>query len=279
MNSIKENIESLESHKKTFNIKNNFILDNFKNLLYFSSNLTLENSFKIIDNNIFPCRFDIICKKDDLRLFSIKIVDFFKIIKKKGFKIDLSPLKKIQSLSMHFENIEKILLGIDLRNDINLSRLKIWFVPKRKNLNLIYKLIAELDSNYYKLNDMLSNEIIIGFDFFLSGKTELKVYYEFNHYKIQNEKLLNKICSLFNPNSLYFIKSSKYVSFTTKSKNNKNLYFKPYNLDATIKKINNKCLEKNINKIKKKIRVAILSVNANSFYKNKFSEVNFYYTL
>lgn len=267
-------------HKKKFNIKDNIYLKLFEDTLNASSNYYLDCSVKIQNNKLNATRFNIWYRGEE-HIKNINLIfNFFKKISAyPKVNIDYSLIKKIFDREFYIKKIEQPIMGVDFRDNLNDSRIKIWFKTK----DYPEKMRQVLSIHGYNkdvLDLIMNNRFLFGFDFYFDGRTRLKIYPTFNEEELHNEDILKKLKNLFSDKVFSLIKECHMLDIFFKDEDfNKILHFHPNNMETFINKLENRKVE-NISGILKNINFStdqVISLDENETNKNKIENISFYY--
>lgn len=93
----------------------------------------------------------------------------------KGLSLDLDLLDELMGERFDFSRLDKVVVGIDLRDDPAESRAKLWFML-RDYPEIVERALSIQDDDGRVRSLMLHAPFLVGFDFHLDGKSHIKLY-------------------------------------------------------------------------------------------------------
>ena len=183
-------------HKKTFQIKDDFFLNTFEELIDSSNPLFLECSCKYDEEKTYPARFNLFYnKRRENHQNLIKIIKFLnKLSRQPQINFDYTTLTSIFTKSFNLNNIHKLILGIDVRSNIQQSKVRLYFFirdcpQKIKEIISIYgkdkKILKYYDKNHLPFCIELQS----------NRKSKIKVYPLLKNKNQENKKVMKEIKS------------------------------------------------------------------------------------
>lgn len=172
----------MNNSKKMFFHIQNFGIEKDRLFYFFLKNISkvgnfnVECSLKFQENILYPCRFNFWFNGDAKKIF----LNCMELIKKielnfQDVKIGYDCLENILSKGLDSVNVRRVVLGVDFRDEISASRIKIWLVVDKYD-HYINSFMEILKYNK-KYNSLFYNQyLLFGFDFCFDGKNLLKVY-------------------------------------------------------------------------------------------------------
>lgn len=274
-------IQKYRNYKAIFKIADNDVLDLFEKLLDKSSNFLLEPSFKIENENFFPARFIVSYYFNEGFIKNIDpIFKFFQQLSKINTKLNYNPVRRININKINFKKIEEVMVGVDLRNNFNKSRVKFWLAID--GYPELFNQILKTHGYNKKVSDLIySSTIIVGFDFYFNGKTKIKIYIRLDSSHLNNEIIQKKLNKIFSRKINNFISKCDKVFISYKGRNFKRvLYFYPKNSASFIRLLNNKKLNGICSKadLLNKDHCCAIALMENEINKNSLRNINFYYS-
>ena len=277
-----QELKRFENHKEFFKIENSVFLDEFKNFLKKSDNVDyrLECSVKINGDKIFPSRFNVYFEDSNHLNNLKKIFSFFDSLSALGASFDYNLLGLFINDDLDLNKIQQIICGIDLRNTMEESRAKIWFLLKEDATDLINKAVSFFnyqDPKFFNLYS--SSKLLVGFDFGFKQRSKIKMYLPFVRSQLVDLVILAKLQDSLSDKAFKFINLSDqiYVLFD-QSSNIRTLNFlikNPLDLFKLIKKSLNDDL---ITFLKDKTHI-YLSLSEEDILKEDYTKINLYYGL
>jgi LynF/TruF/PatF family peptide O-prenyltransferase len=280
---IDYNLSCLTNHQKAFNIDECFLIKEFKKLVQNSENSTVECSCKIEDNNLYSTRFNLWFFGDDLvkKNEAIQAVTNFinKVEKRLKINFNYSLFNQFYDNSFDLNLTKKIITGIDLRQKINDSRLKIWFIINNYPEKLEQALLLQGDNTEVR-QLIFHNELLVGFDFFFDGRTKIKLYPDINKEEFQDIQIQKKLKEVLSDVAINLMSLCfwTHISFTSDNAEII-LHYHPLNPQKFIKKFVYNQIVDNINNFyqHQNILRQVISVKESELIDNSINSLNLYY--
>ena len=174
-------LQFIRTHQVAFDVEPLFPLPLFEDLVSeLEGSYSLEQSCKIESDILHAGRFLIISNtaSDGLNLLSRSLKFLDSIENRVGISINRELIHVFLKTNGFPEKVIASTVGIDLRPTIKDSSVKIHIVIDKDSIGLIEKSIY-LDGSKYsdELTEMLLKDTyMIGFDFFLDGRSEIEIY-------------------------------------------------------------------------------------------------------
>jgi LynF/TruF/PatF family peptide O-prenyltransferase len=174
-------IQYLRHHFESFEVEPAFPLPLFEEaILKLNSCSALEPSFKVQGSTLFAGRVTAFTKKDWPLLIRSALNFFDAVESRVEATINRSLLEKFLMLHQESGKIEGSLMGIDLRPNIKESSLKVHLrLDPQQDVDELVMTAIGLDGGYYSpdlTQVLLKDTILIGFDFFLDGRSAVEMY-------------------------------------------------------------------------------------------------------
>jgi LynF/TruF/PatF family peptide O-prenyltransferase len=271
-------IKKLENHKKTFKIKQDKYLTLFEEMLVKDRRCRLECSVKIEEGNIFPCRFNVWYKNIEKSKGLNHSLNFIKELSNRGVKINYELLNRILDLTSGPKIIGKVIAGIDLRDNLNESRAKLWLAINPEKREIFESILKEYKINKKVSEVMIRKDFLFGLDLCFDGRTKLKIYPHFNRVDLNNKKIRDKLKGVFSSRVMNLIRGCHKLNISFEDKANERiLHFHPLDLGSFIRKVNNRKLNETIKSINSQKEIVIVSLKENEINNNNIKNINFYY--
>ncbi|MGK7925821.1 MAG: LynF/TruF/PatF family peptide O-prenyltransferase [Spirulina sp.] len=170
------NLYHIAQHKRIFEVEEFlYPLPIFENFVRQAANWELECSCKIQGDYLYPARFNLSRFRPQFRDYQLAWNFFRQVESRVGVKLNEQLLSQFVGSDFDFSKIQQILLGVDLRQEIDRSRLKFWFVFSDYPQKLATAItLCEPHETIQKL--LVEGIVIVGFDLFLNGRSEIEVY-------------------------------------------------------------------------------------------------------
>lgn len=267
-------ISKYELYKNIFISEQNLILNLFEALFYSQGGFQLECSHKILNNITYSQRLNLWYDKHEGIKDALNF--FWNVGKLRGVSINYDIFDKMYSILNKKNRILNTVCGIDLRETLSASRIKLYFAV-RNYPKIIRECIKIINFSEQGLKIIYDGDFLFGIDFFLTGQTRLKAYLAYNKKEINNN--LNDFKKRFCRKTLALIENSESINISFRNRElEKTIHFKLKNRQEFLKLINVPAIIK-INNVYEKIKVPlkIISLSEKELKVNKLREINLYY--
>lgn len=223
-------LHSIGAHKKTFEIESLYPLNIFEQLVAETGECGLEFSCKIERDQIYPARINLSYREDQNFADSFKqILSFFhQVAGRAGVKINYKLLQKFLGNNFDWSKVERLITGVDLRQDVSNSRLKL--VIRIKDYPEKIETAAALNRDgdtqgFRKL--LIYSVLVVGFDFYLDGRSEIELYPEIKKEDFQQIYVQQRLLEVLSPTALRPLEDCSVmgVGFSKANPNNKIIYY------------------------------------------------------
>ena len=260
-----KNVACMEYHRSSFCIPHSPFLAAFRELVESRDHCTLESSCKVACNQIHANRFNLFYHGEDRASFlgaSLKL--FETITRDAGVSIDMAPFESLFDNGLSLADARKIVVGIDLREKTSESRLKTWLILSKSAHVFPYLQDQVRD---FRLNSLCCHdELLIGFDFRLDGRTDLKVYPDFRPPALNTSAKYDSIRRVLNAEALAAANECSWVHmYLSNRKNNIDLQFHPVNPDDFVARFLHQPAAALLHSIYEKSRLLDMVVSTNLF--------------
>lgn len=202
MESNHQNLQYIEEHQAYFHASNLFPLGIFKNLVFRTADGLVECSCKITKGKVHANRFNLWFPRSNGLEQMNTVMDFLAEVEIKGtlqFNRDL--LNQFYQSDFDWSRVRRFVVGVDIRENIVDSRLKIWFILNKYHEQI--EKAVKLNGNYPDVKNLLfRDELIVGFDFYFDGRTVIKLYPDIQRQDLDEELSQNKIGTILHPTSI-----------------------------------------------------------------------------
>lgn len=238
------------THRQKFSIKENIHLKLFEELLLRNHAYELECSCKVEKEIIYPARFNLwfTNHQHEKNLQSIlAFIEKVSELNKIEFSFDL--FNKIYTQNIDLTRVCQLIAGIDYREKLQNSRIKIWSIIKDypKMMDYVFSLSgskAELESL------CVNDELLFGLDFSFNGSSKLKTYLLVDEKQLKDPGIQKKMARHFSEKVQSLMFSSDRVHISVKPEhNNRVLHFLLKDYDPFIKRLKHKNMEYTTDKI------------------------------
>ncbi len=238
--------EDIESVKKYIFFKNQFHVEVDKRLMLFEELLReshffhIEPSQKISGQELNPCRFNVwywgkpFQKEKGLS----QIVSFFESINSlEDVQLDMAFLKRILEADVDFQKIRNVCVGTDFRAANSESRVKLWFYSDQ-DPQMRDRVLEMANSPASFRNLLLGERFLWGCDFFLDGRSRLKMYAVFHEELLSQPKIQAQLKKLFHGEIVRHIENCSDFYVSVDKNWERILHFFPKDIAMLRKKMN-----------------------------------------
>ena len=218
-----QKLHCINAHRQAFDVEPLYPLDIFQDFITKIDGIdTIEASCKIEADKLQAARFVALSSQE----IEKKLTEFFTFFRQVESRVDVQLnydlLHKFLGKSFDFSKVTRITTGVDLRPNISDSSLKIHIRlnDHPENLKKIEAALI-LDGNDSTAQRWIALQTVhlIGFDFYLNGRSEIELYCELTEEQFQQPDIKSFLKQTFPPFVLEPLKVSS-VFFTGLSKDN-----------------------------------------------------------
>jgi LynF/TruF/PatF family peptide O-prenyltransferase len=226
---IKEQkLQFIRNHQQAFDVEPIYPLPLFEDfVMSVEGDCSIEASCKIELDKLIASRFVLFFKDkaQQWQKYLHQSLTFFSQVETQvGVQIDYSLLQQFLGYNFNFSKVTVLSTGIDLRNNLSESSLKmhIRIEDYPEKLETAFALSDNTANSHY-LGDFVS---LIGFDFYFNGNSEIEIYAEVQEKDFFRPEINNLVWQHFPKTALEPLKASN-LFFTGLSKANDNpvLYY------------------------------------------------------
>lgn len=195
------NYQKAIAHARQYNLTPSKMTDRWFYFLESMQDAVLECSIKVSQHEIYPWRYHLWFDTHIQKMIPICL----NFIGKYGFtqgKVNFTKFDSVFGVALDAFEIARLVFGVDFRKEISETRFKIWFVVTEYNEALLDMLSTScgLGTDFTKF--LIHQQILIGFDFYSSGQSQIKVYPVLFQKDIREQRTLELLQSVFSPNIL-----------------------------------------------------------------------------
>ena len=217
------------AHKSAFDIEYLYPLDIFEQLVAQTEECGLEVSCKIEGDKLYPARFNLTFGRKRLPDFFKQVLDFFYQVEGRvGVTLNYELLQEFLGDNFDWSKVEALQTGVDLRQEMASSRLKLVFRIKDypEKLEKAASLNSDCDTPGFRALFSYSS-LVIGFDFYLDGRSEIELYPEIYKEDFQQIEVQQKLLQVLPPSALQPLEACKTigVGFSKANPGNKLVYY------------------------------------------------------
>ena len=199
-------LRSISAHKSAFEVEALYPLDIFEQLVAQTEECLLEFSCKIEGDQLYPARFNLNFSQEK-RLFPYffkQILGFFHQVEGRvGVTLSYDLLQEFLGDNFDWSKVEMLQTGVDLRQEVATSRLKLVFRIKDypEKLEKAAILNSDCDAPGFRML-LIHSALVIGFDFYLDGRSEIELYPEIHKEDFQQIEVQQKLLQVLSPPAL-----------------------------------------------------------------------------
>ena len=279
------NLNNFEFHINNFNIQESKCLKIFYDYIKLVDNVHIELSCKVKASELFPCRFNIWYNNN----YTTNLNSCIQLIKKYDqldYDINIDPSRFFQIINSRFEmnRVGRLILGVDFRENLPDSRIKLWLALKNYP-GFIIDILKQGKFDPYMIKLVQHNMFLFGFDFCFNGNCYLKVYPVLFKQDFANpliKAVLNRWCSKRSV-ELMQLCDRFHIGMNEKSKRMV-IHFHPFDWLQFIARLNEISHNFVLNQIKDKCKnraatgSVFISLLEQEIADNNLVNFNFYYT-
>lgn len=216
------------SHRAAFEVEPLYPLEIFEDFVAkFDGDCTLEASCKVESDKLLAGRFLIFFfEQFEERL--AKIMNFFRQVESRAdVQINYDLLQQFLGKAFDFSKVKSLTTGIDLRHNLADSSLKMHIVLENYPEKVDTALALEGNSSDALRPIALQSTSVIGFDFYLDGRSEIELYVELKEERFQQPAIQAALKQSFPPSVLQPLQASDMFGLgLSKANNQPVLYYK-----------------------------------------------------
>jgi len=226
---IKEQkLQFIRNHQQAFDVEPIYPLPLFEDfVMSVEGDCSIEASCKIELDKLIASRFVLFFKDkaQQWQKYLHQSLTFFSQVETQvGVQIDYSLLQQFLGYNFNFSKVTVLSTGIDLRNNLSESSLKmhIRIEDYPEKLETAFALSDNTANSHY-LGDFVS---LIGFDFYFNGNSEIEIYAEVQEKDFFRPEINNLVWQHFPKTALEPLKASNlFFTGLSKANNNPVLYY------------------------------------------------------
>lgn len=223
-------------HKQVFDVENFYPLDIWENFVEqiekTSENCFLESSCKIDQDKLYAARFMIGFNLQNLQQLSTIYKFFQQVESRVGVRVNYALIEQFFGTDFDFSKMTEFLVGVDVRQELSESKLKIALTIKEypEKLKKAIDLNGGLDGTIEKL--IVSNSLHLGFDLSLNGQSEIELYPYIRKQDFQRIDIQQRLATVLSPQALQPLAAcSRICVGLSKANADKVVYYYLENLD------------------------------------------------
>jgi LynF/TruF/PatF family peptide O-prenyltransferase len=205
-----QKLHFINAHRQAFEVKSLYPLEIFQDFVAKNNGVSLiESSCKIEADKLLAGRFLVFNPKPNKRKLAESIAFFHQVENRVDVQINYELLYKFIGNYFDFSKVNIITTGIDLRENLADSSLKIHFQFLDVYPEKIESALALSGNTFASLHGIALQTItLIGFDFYLDGRSEIELYCELRGDQLQQPDIQAFLKQTFPPSVLRPLKAS-----------------------------------------------------------------------
>jgi LynF/TruF/PatF family peptide O-prenyltransferase len=235
-----DNLRYINEHKRAFQAEGSiYPLELFENFVSQAEGWMLECSCKIERDKLSPIRFNVFRKQPTAEHYRAVREFFRQVAVRVGVRINCTLLDQFVRDNLDFSKIGEVGIGIDLRKELRESRLKLFFTfsdyPEKVGAAIA---LCQPPKEFWELR--IDNNLVVGFDFFLDGRSAIEVYTTVSKDNLRRGEVRERLAKVLSPVALQLLDScSLLIVGFSKNKPENILYYQPRDPDSFISQLRN----------------------------------------
>lgn len=230
-----QNLRYITEHKQAFDVEYVYPLDIFERFAETAQGWGLECSCKIQKDQLYPARFNVSRNTPTVEHY-MAVLQFFRQVETRvDVTLDYGLMERFVGSNFDFRKVVQILVGVDLRRDVSTSRLKFWFVMHDYPEKLALAMTLCGASKALRTLLVADPSGVVGFDFFLNGRSAIELYPSCNQEAWQRTDVQQRLAAVLSPPALRLLDGcwSILIGFSTANPD-KVLYYRPHDPNPLI---------------------------------------------
>lgn len=194
-----QKLNFINTHLKAFEIEYLYPLEIFQDFVINNNGIfNIEASCKVEGDKLLSGRFLVFMQQPEINKRLAQILTFFHQVESRvGVKINYDLLDKFLGKSFDFSKVIRITTGVDLRENIADSSLKIHFILQNYPEKIETALALDGNNSMTLRWIALQTVSLIGFDFYLNGRSEIELYCQIREEQFQQPNIENFLKQTF----------------------------------------------------------------------------------
>ncbi|MDF0551757.1 DUF5838 family protein [Kamptonema sp. UHCC 0994] len=199
-----QKLHCINAHRQAFDVEPLYPLDIFQDFITKIDSIdTIEASCKIEADQLQAARFVAFSSQEIERKLTEFLTCFRQVENRVDVQLNYDLLQQFLGKSFDFSKVTRITTGLDLRQNISDSSLKIHIRldDHPENLKKIIEAALILDGNGSTAQRWIALQTVhvIGFDFYLNGRSEIELYCELTEKQFQQPDIQSFLKQTFPP--------------------------------------------------------------------------------
>lgn len=235
-----DNLRYINEHKRDFQAEDSiYPLELFENFVSQAEGWILECSCKIEKDKLSPIRFNLFRNQPTVEHYQAVREFFSQVAVRVGVKLDCTMLQQFVGANFDVSQIGQLGVGIDLRRELRESRLKLFFTFSDYPEKLASAIaICQPPKEFWEL--LIDNNLVVGFDFFLDGRSAIEVYTTVSEDNLRRGEVRERLAKVLSPVALKLLDSCSLLIVGFSKNNPENiLYYQPRDPESFIAQLRN----------------------------------------
>ncbi len=283
-----ENLRYIGEHKRAFDIEYLYPIDIFEDFVQKQKwGCGIYCCCNIDRDRLYPARFDlsfdrILLDKGHLQHdFKAALSFLHRVEERPGVKLDYHLLQQFIGAGLDPNRFKWINVGVDAQTQLNDSRLKLYITienyPEKEATAIA---LCGENRDWAKL--LVSHQLLIGFDFFLDGRTDIELYPTFGPEDLQRADVQTYLRSILPARALPLLdKCPSFQMGISKSNESDALYFNhPIDPNDFVDNLGNEMAKKVHGYYRNQpVKELLVGIPASEFLANSLRKVKMYYRM
>lgn len=205
-----KNLHYMNAHKSVFEVEDLYPLDIFESFVQAQTESAMDCACKIDKDKLYPARFSLVFYNKQYAEHQVNAaIDFFQQVEGRvGVKLNYQLLQQFLGTGFDFTKVIRNLVGVDARKELADSRVKlfIWIDNYPEKME---RAIALCDSNKDLPMLLVNNQLLVGFDFFLDGRSAIELYPTLSSEELRRVDVQQRLAKVLSPPALRLLDQSR----------------------------------------------------------------------
>ena len=200
------NLSQIAIHRSTFRIGEPYAMREFVGLASTLKHYRVECSCKVEGGRLYPARFNVWFKQKACQQAIKAVLNFFHNVEAyHGIELNYELWRQFYTEDFDFSRVQRFIAGVDLRDTLAESRLKMWFIIDDYEQKREAAIRLHGDSEELRLL-MIHDELLVGFDFYLDGQQTIKIYPDVGRDELTNTDIKQRFARVLSQPALELMK-------------------------------------------------------------------------
>jgi LynF/TruF/PatF family peptide O-prenyltransferase len=217
---VRANLECIRFHCEAFEIGREVrecaALTGFENVVRAAGRGVMESSVKVVNGVAYPARFNILCSPVDKISFLQTMFSFVEdVTSAECIRLDLEPVRAML-VGSDLRRVNRMVCGVDLRQDRMDSRLKIWVFADHEPGNQndpVERVLASgrVDRRFQFMQ--VHPSLLLGYDLRFDGATALKMYPDVWEEELKVPEIEGRLSGVLSSASMRVLREAYWTHF------------------------------------------------------------------